>query len=87
MISIEPSGYVIGNTPQGEIIADNPTKIERYMLVALRSALRLESVGLKKSHGHSAASLVRTQIKSKTRDKVKLLSEYEAWLRQRGYIQ
>jgi len=87
MISIEPSGYVIGNTPQGEIIADTPTKIERYMLVALRGALRLESVGLKKSRGHSAAHIVRTKIKSKTRDKVKLLSEYEAWLRERGYIQ
>ena len=63
------------------------SKIERFMLVALRSALRLESKGMKRSHGHSAASLVRTQIKSKTRDKVKLLSEYEAWLRERGYIQ
>lgn len=65
----------------------SPSKIERYMLVALRSALRLESKGMKRSRGHSAAHIVRTQIKSKTRDKVKLLSEYEAWLRERGYIQ
>jgi hypothetical protein len=61
--------------------------IERYALVVLRSALRLESLGMKRSRGYSAAHVVRTHIKTKTKNKVQLLAEYEAWLRTRKLIQ
>ena len=56
------------------------------MLVTLRSALRLESVGMKHSRGYSAAHVVRTHMKTKTKNKVQLLAEYEAWLRTRKLI-
>ena len=62
------------------------TPIERYALVVLRSALRLESVGIKFSR-FSAAHAARTHTKTKTRNKVQLLAEYEAWLRDKKLIQ
>ena len=46
------------------IIADTPYKIELYRLLTLRSALRLEVVGLK-GRGRSAYSIAKEELSIK----------------------
>lgn len=62
------------------IIADTPEKILAYRLLTMRSALKLESLGMKSSRG-SVAKAVRHFIGSRTRDKRALLNEFETHLR------
>ena len=57
--------------------------IHEYRLLALKGALKLEVLGMKR-HGRSAATLVREEMGSKTRIKKDLLKEYEEWLKQRA---
>jgi len=41
------------------IIADTPQKIELYQMLVLRSALKLEMMGLKMSKGRTAYSAIK----------------------------
>ena len=41
------------------IIADTPQKIELYQMLILRSALKLEMLGLKMSRGRTAYSAIK----------------------------
>lgn len=61
------------------IVLDTPAGIQAFHLLSIKSALKLEAIGLKHSRG-SVAQKVRGMIGSKTRNKVALLAEYEAWL-------
>lgn len=62
------------------IICDTPDKILAYQLLAMKGALKLETLGMKHSRG-SVAATVRRLIGSRTRNKVELLKEYETVLR------
>ena len=44
------------------MIADTPYKIDLYRLLSLRAALRLEVVGLLRSRGKSAYSIVKQEL-------------------------
>ena len=60
-------------------IIDTPEGIRAYNLIAIKFALKLETMGMRHSQG-SVANKVREMIGSKTRDKKALLSEYVNWL-------
>lgn len=66
-------------------ILDTPEAIEAYRLLALKGALKLESVGLRRGRGQSALSIVRAMgIKARTaKDALPL---YEAHLRGLGIL-
>ena len=64
---------------KGVQILDTAESVEMYRLLAIKSALKLESIGLKGSRG-SVAKLARQVIGSKTRDKKQLLIEYTNYL-------
>lgn len=53
--------------------------IALFRLFALRGALRLETLGMKR-RGRPASVIVREVTGLKTRDKKKLLAEFEAWI-------
>lgn len=71
------------------IICDTPDKINAYRLLAMKSALKLESIGLRHSRG-SVAKLVREELKSKGKkapaNKALLLAEYEKHLKEIGVL-
>jgi len=67
------------------IIADTPSAILAYRLLAFRSALKLESLGITSSRG-SVSNHVRKMCSSRTRDKKKLLAEYENLLKHHGFL-
>lgn len=71
-------------TQDGTIIATGDG-IVAYRLLALRSMLALEIKGLKHSRG-SIAARIRQEFGLKSRNKTKLLAEYEAVLRARGVL-
>ena len=53
------------------MIADTPQKIELYQMLALRSALKLEMVGIKMSRGRTAYSSIKQMFNLKgSRQKV-----------------
>ena len=62
------------------MITDTPSAILAYRLLAFRSALKLETLGLTSSRG-SVSNNVRKLCGSRTRDKKKLLAEYETHLK------
>ena len=41
------------------IVADTPEKIERFRLLTLRTALKLETLGMKRSRGSARAMVVK----------------------------
>ncbi len=59
--------------------------IDNYRLIVLKSALRLECIGMKK-RGVNATAMVRDILGSKTRDKKILLGEYTNYLKSIGII-
>lgn len=67
------------------IICDTPESINAYQLLAMKSALKLESIGLRHSRG-SVAKLVKAVLKAKGKkapaNKVALLIEFENYLRE-----
>ena len=67
------------------IVADTPSAILAYRLLAFRSALKLESLGMTSSRG-SVSNHVRKMCSSRTRDKKKLLAEYETLLKHHGFL-
>jgi hypothetical protein len=69
------------------LVLDTPEGIEAYRLLALRSALKLEILGMRFKGGrHNAANTVREHLNVKTRDRNKLLAQYEDYLREWGYL-
>jgi hypothetical protein len=62
------------------IMIDTPAGISAFHLLSIKYALKLESIGLRHSRG-SVAKMVRGMIGSKTKNKLELLAEYEAWLK------
>lgn len=67
------------------MIADTPSAIFAYRLLAMKSALKLESLGLTSSRG-SVSNDVRKLCSSRTRDKKKLLAEFENHLKHHGFL-
>lgn len=69
-------------------IIDTPEGIERFRLIALRGALRIEvRTGMRRSNsGRPTAELVREATGLTQRNKAKLLEEYEALLREAGVL-
>ena len=64
-----------------------PHQIEVFQLLAIRAALRLETLGLTHSSGRSIAGRVRDLLGSKTRSKQALLLEFDARLREVGILE
>jgi hypothetical protein len=62
-----------------------PHQIQAFQLLAIRAALRLETLGMTRSAG-SIAGRVRDLIGSKTRSKQALLLEFDARLREVGIL-
>lgn len=62
------------------MIADTPSAILAYRLLAFRSALKLETLGMTNSRG-SVSNHVRKMCSSRTRDKKKLLEVFESYLK------
>ena len=67
------------------IVCDTPDKILAYQLLSMRSALKLEILGLKHWRG-SVANRVRYLMSVNTRNKKELLAIYETFLKDNGYI-
>jgi hypothetical protein len=71
-------------TVDNGFIARTPQDIEAYRLLALKGALKLESLGMKR-RGPSALSIVRSMgIRARTAKAA--LPLYEAWLRETGVL-
>lgn len=68
------------------IICDTPDKILAYQLLAMRSALKLEILGMKHSRG-SVAKSIRYLTGTRTQNKQKLLAEFESLLKHYNFIQ
>jgi hypothetical protein len=68
------------------IVFSGPEAVNAYRMLALRSALSLESKGLKMSRGISALKIVRQEFGIKARTSAKALPEYEQYLRSIGMI-
>ena len=68
------------------IVCDTPDKILAYQLLSIRSALKLEILGLKHSRG-SVAQKVRHLMNVRTRDKKELLAIYESYLKSANILQ
>jgi hypothetical protein len=68
------------------IVCSGPEAVMAYRMLALRSALSLESKGLKMSRGVSALKIVRSEFGIKSRTAIKALAEYEQYLRSIGMI-
>ena len=67
------------------IVLDTPAQIDAFRLLALRGALKLESVGLKR-RGPSALTLVKKETGIKARTAKDALPLFEAHLRGLGIL-
>lgn len=67
------------------LIADNPSDINAFRLLALKGALKLESKGLKMSRGRSALSVVKAEFGFKG-NAATVLPQFEALLREKGIL-
>jgi hypothetical protein len=63
----------------GGWIADTPEAINQMRLITLRSALELETMGMKRG-GTPVSVIVRDLIGTKTRNKKQLLAQFDKWL-------
>lgn len=73
-------------TERGGFVAEGPRGIEIYRLLAIRSGLRIESLGMKMSRGVSCLKLAKQVTGLKASTAAKMLPLYEAWLRERGLL-
>ena len=69
----------------GMIVIDTPDGIEAYRLLALRGALNLEILGMRRSHGQSVATIIKREFGLKGNN-AKVLEQYEAILREKGVL-
>ena len=60
-------------------VINTASGIAQYRLLTLRSALKLETLGMKNSHG-SVAPIIRKEMGSKTKNKKALLSELDYYI-------
>jgi len=65
--------------------ADTPDSIRAFQLLALKGALKLESLGMGRSHGPSALAMVK-MLGIKARTAKAALPLFEAKLRQEGIL-
>lgn len=70
---------------EGGIVLDKPDEINAFRLLALKGALKLESIGLKSRLG-SALKTIKAEFGFKGNAK-KVLPLYEAKLREMGILQ
>lgn len=68
------------------MIADTPSQIFAYKLLALKGALKLETLGLRHSSGKSVAPQVRFLIGSRTKNKKALLDQYVTFLQNKNIL-
>ena len=66
-------------------VIDTPEGIAAYRLLVLRSRLKLEILGMRSSI--NTAQVIRREFGLKTRNRAKLLEEYESILRDMGILQ
>lgn len=64
---------------------DTPEGINAYRLLALKGALKLETLGMRHSRAN-VAQIVRGIVGVKTRNKRDLLVQYEQHLRDQGIL-
>lgn len=76
--SRNPGG--IRTTESGAVIAHGKRAVSIARILALKSALKLEILGMKLARGVSAAQIIRDEFGWKTRDKKKLLAQLEEWI-------
>jgi hypothetical protein len=62
------------------MIAETPQQIQIFVLLSLKSRLKLEALGMKKSSGSTAASTARKILGSKERNRAKLYEEFSIYL-------
>jgi hypothetical protein len=67
------------------IVADTPEKIQAFGLLALKGALKMESIGMKR-RGESAFSQAKRITGLKARTAVELLPLYVQWLKEQGIL-
>ena len=68
-----------------EITCNTPESIEAFRLLAIKGALKLESLGMRMSRGRSALSVVKAMgIKARTAKEA--LPLFEDYLRKRGIL-
>ena len=72
-------------TETGAIVATGDG-IKVFQLLALRGALKMESIGMKR-RGKSALSIVKAQTGLKARTAEDMVPKYEEWLRTQGILQ
>jgi hypothetical protein len=66
-------------TPDGTLVVDGQASVALYRWMILRSALKLEAVGLKVSRGPSALSIVKRELGFRgSREKV--LAQLESFI-------
>jgi len=61
-----------------------PHEINAFRLLALKGALKMETLGMKSRF--RPADQIRNEIGSKTKNKAKLLAEYIEWLKDNGIL-
>jgi len=69
---------------ESAVTLDRPNQIEAFRLLALKGALKLETVGLKSRY--HVADQIRGIIGSTTKNKQRLLDEYIVWLTDNGIL-
>jgi hypothetical protein len=72
-------------TETGAIVATGEG-IKVFQLLALRGALKMEAIGMKR-RGKSALSIVKAQTGLKARTAEDMVPKYEDWLRAQGLLQ
>lgn len=72
----------IERTPSGAVIFTGPD-VERVRLVTIKSALKLEAVGMRVSRGRSALAAAKEVSGLKARTAADMLPKYTAWLEAR----
>ena len=66
-------------TPEGALVVDGQASVALYRLMMLRSALKLEAIGLKMTRGPSALSIAKAELGFKgSREKV--LAQLESFI-------
>lgn len=68
-----------------DILIDTPDGIEAYRLLVLRGALKLEILGMRRSKGQSAATMIKQEFGLRGTNR-SVLEQYEAILRERGIL-
>ena len=63
------------------LVGEEKTRMMHF--IALRGALKLETLGMSRSHSPSAYSIVKEKLGFKG-NKLKVLEQLEAWLAERG---